>query len=296
MPRTRYNGLAKAGRTRRTKRRTSVATKAKYQAPTARNQRAQILGNARMIRHIKDQMPRNIYCDWEQLFQIFADPSTQANPVTFTTNGREITNFQNWSPCLRQSQIVPRKSSTRVYRITMNIRYTLQTSYWAQISLFVVTLKKDSNDRDFAGTAVLVTGNDYIANNVGPPPVPPIQLDPGYSNNVQLNSDVFKVHYARHVTLSQGGYLLPPVEIGGVESQTNPATTFKKGQVNLKMKMNVRTPRTTLPWTQIDFEALPYYQRYYLITCVSQQNAIGAINTTGVRVDAHMHACTMNSG
>lgn len=290
MPRTRYNGLSKAGRSRKSRKHSSVATRAKYQAPTARNQRKQILGNAKMIQHIRSQMPRNIYCDYQQLNSIVPEPSTNTNPVTFTTNGRALTAFNNWVAVMRESLVAANKSSTRIYRMQLNIRYTLQTSYWAQISLFIVTLRKDSSGRDFQGTNVLEYPSDFIGNIVG------VANDPAYLQNIRLNSDVFRVHYARHVTLSGGNYLLPPVEFGGIPASGAPSSTWKKGQVNLKLNMNVRNPTTPQPWTAIPFENLSPYQRYYLITCVSQQAAPGTTPASSVVIDTDLLACTMNSG
>lgn len=291
MPLVRYHGLRKAGRTRRTKRRASVATKAKYQAPTARNQRSQILGNARMIRAIKDQLPKPIMCDWLTRNSIQCEPSTDVNPVTFVTNGRELFNFPDWIPVMRQSEIVATKSSTRVYRMSMSIRYTLQASYWAQCSLFIVTLRKDFANRNPTGTNPLLVNEDYIANQLGVGP------NPQGSQNIELNPSVFKVHYRRHVSMAKGPYANQPNEVANAAWTSNSQTTWKKGLVNIKMRVNVRNPRAGEPWkdmTQVD--NLPYYHKYYLITAVTQEAEPGTPSPLSVIIDTMQHFCTVNSG
>jgi len=290
MPITRYNGLRKAGRTRRTKRRASVATKAKYQAPTARNQRSQILGNARMIRMIKDQLPKPIFCDWIRRESVVGDPSTDTNPVTFITDGRTLVNFSDWIPVMRQSSIVAAKSSTRIYRLSLSIRYTLQASYWAQVSLFVVTLRKDFTNRDPTGLNPLLVNEDYIANQLG------VGANPQGSQNIELNSSVFKVVYRRHISMAKGPYGDQPNEVANSAWTSNTQTTFKKGQVNLKLKMNVRNPRSGEPWRDMVQDQLPYYHKYYLITAITQEAAPGTPARLGVVVDTLVHACTVNSG
>lgn len=291
MPR-RFNALAKAGGRRRPRRRTNVVAKAKYLPKTARANRALIKSNALMLRQLKKQLPEPVFCDFQQLNSIQCEPSTVANPRTFTTNGRALTNFPDWQPCLRQSAVAIRKSSTRVYRMQMNIRYTLRSSYWAQCSLFIVTIRKDANIQDPTGTNILASNTDFITNQIG------TGFDPGYFQNIRLNSARYKVHYARHVTLTQGSYTLPPVEdqTSLIPFAGNPMTTYKKGQVNLKMRMNVRVPATSLAWPNLTIEQLPYYQRYYLLTAVTQQAEPGTTPDASVIIDTDLLACTVNYG
>lgn len=292
MVSTRFNPLKKAGQSRKRRRQTSVGTRAKWIRKTPSANRSLIKQNARVIRQIKANMPPPVRCDWQQLNTLLCVASTDEFASTVTTTGRKLTNFSGWRPVLRESLIVNNKSSTTIYRMNMNIRYTLQASYWAQISFFIVTLRKDSSNRDFDGQQVLVEGQDYIANRVGADAVN-VQ---SFQQNARLNPNVFKVHYARHVSMAQGGYLEEPAQIQQNDVVSNSFGTYRKGQVNLKMRMKVRNPVGNLAWGNVTFEQLPYYQKYYIITLVNQACEPNIDATEAVVINCDTMFSTINSG
>jgi len=281
--------LQKAGGARKRRRTASVGTRAKYAAKNPRVNRSLIRGNAAAISKIRDLLPKPLICDWNQRNSIPCSPSTSANPVTFVTNGRALTDFSQWRAVLRTSDVVPRKAQTRVLRMQMNIRYSLNASWWTNISLFIVTLRKDVSSRNPLGTNVLEVDTDYIANRLG------LADDPAFETGVRLNPAYFKVHYTRNVTMAQGGFLIPPTQIGGEDAVGNPMTTYRKGQVTLKMRMNVRNPRNAGSWRDLEFEDLPYYNRYYLLTCVTQQATVGTTAAASVIIDTDLLCTTMNA-
>ena len=287
---TKSNGLRKTRNTRKRRRSASVGLRARYAPKTARVNRSLIKGNARTIARLKALMPAPIHCDWQQLNTILCDTSTTQNPVTFTNNGRTLTDFGNWVNVLRQSQVVSAKSSTTVYRMSINFRVSLFQSYWAQVTIFVVTLRRDFANRNPEGTDILVLGGDYNGNRLTATP------DPNFMQNIRLNPAIFKVHYCRNITLAQGGYGSPPTQIGGNDAVSNPFATYRKGQINIKPNIKVRNPRTTLPWTSVPIEQLPPGNKYYLITAVTQQSAIGANPRDCVTIDTDLLASTRNSG
>ena len=246
-----------------------------------------------MLKRLARQIPRPIHTDWQQRNSILClslDPIPPGLTNTFSTNGRKLTNFPDWENILRQSSVVKQKSSTRVYRMQMQLRFTLGQSYWAQMSVFIVTLRRDANNKDPSGYNSLAEGVDYVSNRLG------VQDDPQLAVNPVLNSSIYKVHYSRHVTLTQGGFLESPAEIGGNNVVANGQTTYRKGQVNLKMSLNVRQPKADVPWTKVPIEGLPYYNQYYLLYFVTQRAADNASPNDLCILDTNMIASCVNSG
>ena len=284
---TRYNGLRKAGRTRRTRKRTSVATKAKWQKPTARNQRAQILGNARMISRVKSMLPPPAFCDWQQEAIVYAplDSTGAGLPVT-AWKPVALTDFAKWTPVLRISDVVQRAVSTKVLRLNLNMRYSLIGTNWAQISVFIVTPRRFWGDFD-PFTLPLQSGEDFI---VGESSLP---IGTSYTNP-RLNPARYKCHYVRHLTMSKGAWLQDPAVIQNQTYAGQPSSTFKKGSVNLKLNMKVRAPAIT-KWQQIPFDQLAYYNRYYLLVWFSTQTPDTVADGEQCQVSYDMLATTYNT-
>jgi len=272
MPLTKANALGKAGTKRRsTRRRTSTSTKVRFQAPTARNQRRQIGANARDVAYLKKMVKDSrIWCD----FQYKGDSYAVIDPAgNFTTS---------WSvvPLMRTDNIVERISSTYVSRMQLNLRYALQQSDYAQISLFIVTLRQQSASYNPEAVAP-IANQDYILNNG--------------DFNVRLNPSVWKCHYSRQVTMMANTYLEPSVP---GTTAGDPKTTFNKGQINLKPKIKARAPfqgGLQSAWKNLDISQLPFYQRYYLIIHFNQRSAAGQGLQTGARVAWDLLATTINS-
>lgn len=282
MPRVTFNRLSK--KKSRTKRRgTSTLTKAKYKPRTAAANRSLIKSNAYAIRAVKRLLPPSIRCDWQWSGAMFAD---LVGSPAFTTSYSVVPLMDplSWRACLRQDEQVPDSSTTRVLRMSMNLRYTLGISDWSQYTLFVVTVRPDSADRNVNNLAV---GNDYINSF-------------GQDMNVRLSPDLFKVHYTRNVSLTKNTWISQANTLGANASPAgyNPQTTMAKGQVNLKLNMRIRNPNRTAPWKDMEIDQFSPHERYYLLCFFTQRAA--SLNPpvpgqAGARVDYDALFTTFNS-
>lgn len=279
MARTKISGLKKSGGARKRRRSTSVSTRAKWQKPTARNQRSQILGNARMISKIRRLLPPVVYCDWQYKQEILGEISPDGLP-TLAIQSYVLTDFSKWQDVLRISPTVADAVATHIVRFNIDMRYSLVNSDWAQMSVFIVTMRKDHANRDPTVSA-LQSGSDFIlADN---------QFNP------TLNSAVFKVHFCRHITMTKNAWLTPPVQQGSQPAFSgDPMTTFRKGNINMKPNIRVRAPAIE-SWKALPYAQLPYYQRYFLLTFINSNNAAAPAVGTQARIDMNFMATTRNS-
>jgi len=253
------------------KKRTANTTKIKYQRPIARNQRSQIMTNARVISKIyRAVMTKQVYTDYQYLGTLFA----KLDQGNFTTSWGAwgLTNFPFWSAVLRQDSNVEESSSTFLKRLSLNFRYTLANSSWAQFNVWIVTPRKDASNLDPVASIGAgqnpVIGDDFIEGPQG--------------FNMRLNSAKYKVHFASYRTLTettlfQGALPLAPAG--------NPNTTWSKGQANLQPKSNYRLPATTGPWSTMTYMQQPYYSRYILLVSIVQNAPTQAQQNTGARFD-----------
>lgn len=275
MPRVSFNRLSKKRSSTR-KRRASVYTKTRYARPSAHRNKKLALTNALAIRAIKRMQPPKAYCDWQQASTLFADVAASPNYTT-TIASAQLMSPLNWTAVLRQDANVLEASSTLVKRLVCNLRYTLQDSNWAQISLFVVTFRKDAANRTINS---LTSPEDFIRST--------------QDFVVRLNPSVCKVHYVRHVSLTKGAFAEAPAVAGGVAFAGNPATTMAKGQVNMTLNAKIRQPLGTT-WTAMDQDQFVPGMRYQLLCFITQQSDSSTVNT-GVRIDYDCLATTMNLG
>jgi len=248
MPRVAFNALAKKKSSTR-KRRTSVATRAKYLPKTARANRSLIRANASEIRAVRRLVPPPIYTDW-QYTSSYAPFTTAAPGAYFNILSAELMNPTLWDPVLRQDANVITASSTLVKRMQLNLRYSLGESDWCQITTFVVSLRKDAADR-VVEQNLLIPGSDYIYS------------DQNY--NPRLNSKVFKVHYVRNLSLMSNTWMQPQANVGGSTFSGNPFTTLGKGQLNVKLDHRIRQPNGNA-WGLMTQDQFPPAQRLYLLT------------------------------
>ncbi len=260
MPRVTYNRLStKKARTYR-RRRASTVTRAKYQRPTARNQKKQILSNAYAIRTLRRLAPKPVYTDWQ--YTDVLRPQLDDSSVTDSILAVQLMSPRNpatgnafWQPVLRQDVNVTESSATRVLRMSINMRWRLGTSNWAQMTTFIVTLRKDATD---AVPNQLVKDVDYIVNG-------------GDNFNPRLNPAKYKVWYVRNVSLTYNAWVTQAADVGGDQLATQPGLTFAKGQANLKLNFNIRQPAQGLAWNAMDQSQFGPSQRMFLITFFSQQ-------------------------
>lgn len=279
MPVTRYNALRKYGRTRFRRRRASVATRAKYQKPTANNQRKQILGNARMITRIKRLMPQPVYCDWQYKLQVLGEATPDGDP-TFSQKAFTLVDFSNtWNPVLRISTTVNNEVATKIIRMNFNMRYSLVGSDWAQMTIFVVTLRKDAANRD-PTVVPLQSGADFVANTD--------------LFNVRLNSAIYKVHYSRNVTLSSSTFLGGAATVQNNTFAGNPNTTIKRGNFVIKPRLHIRAPAQDF-WRNMVPNQLPYYQRLFLLTFITQNNNTQLAAGSQCKINMDMLCTTVNT-
>lgn len=252
------------------RRRVSTYTKAKYQRPTAKNQRSQIMANARVIARV-DRIMRasRIWTDYQQV--------VEGSAINDTWIAVALTNCASWTPVLRKSDIVERQAKTWYDRCAINMRYLLNDSDFVQYTVFVVTLRQNAASRDLVTVPPNFATGEWTAG---------IDLQ-----NVRLNPAVFKVHFARDVTLTANtlGGSNPTGPTGGPLAG-NPATTWRKGQINLKTKFSMRQPTDTDRWRTLTALDQPYWRRYYLLVHSIVQNTGTPILNAKVNIDA-LHTC-----
>lgn len=278
MPIVRKTGLRKYGGTRKRRRPASVATRAKWQKPTARNQRSQILGNARMIRRMRSLMPTPVWSDFQYRQKVLGIISNDGDP-TFSQSAYPLVDFATWVPVLRVSSESLDAVATKILRMNINFRYNLKNSDWAQITLYIVTPRRDAANRDPVAVP-LQAGQDFIGNSD--------------LLNSRLNSSIWAVHWARNVTLTSSTFLGQPATVQGDTFAGNPMTTYKKGNVTIKPKFRIRAPIGT-KWSDMQPQQLAYHSRYYLLAFISSNNTSAIAEGTQVEVDMDMLATTLNS-
>ena len=262
---TRTNSLGKFT-ARRGRKRTSNVVKVKYEAPTAKNQRNQIMRNAKTLAKIsKKVLSSRVFCDWQFVGQLYA--KLDAGNYTTTWGAFPLMDTNSWRAVLRMDENVAEGSATFIQRLSINLRYTLGLSSWAQFNVWVVTPRKDAADRDPAGE--IAAGNN------------PIQfidyIEGPNAFNLRINPATYKVHFASYRTLTettlfQGALPLAPAG--------NPNTTWAKGQVNVPCKTRVRAPTGGTPWKEVTYMNKPYYDRYFLLVAIVQ-NAPSAVQLNG---------------
>lgn len=264
----------------------STVTKAKYARKSAAVNRSLIKNNAYAIKKLYKLIPKPLYTDYQYttgLAPFFGDVSTPY----FTIRSAELMNPFLWNPVLRQDVNVLESSSTLVKRMSMNMRYTLGASDWCQITVFVVSVRKDAADR-IIGAAGLVENEDYIFSGASQ------QLNP------RLNPAVMKVHYTRDISLAASAWLEDKTLLtnpGGQGTETNfsnAQTTFAKGQVNMKLNFHLKQPNSGNVWKNMDQNQLSPYQRLSLLVFFRGKTAEVDDNPPRVDFDA-LYTC-YNSG
>lgn len=245
MPRITFNRATKRRSSVR-KRRTSTLVRAKYKPRTATANRSLIKSNALAIRSMKRMLPKLIYTDYQYKFANAPAFPTAPAPYQFITNN-ELMSPNLWAAVLRKDDNAIESSQTMIKRMQINLRYTLQEQNWVQITTFIVTIRPDATNR-VINSGSLVLGDDYI-----------YSVD---EFQPRLNSNVFKVHYRRHVTLMAGSFGQTAFESQGDTLVSNSQSTFKKGQVNIPLNFKIRQPNGQT-WRNMDQSQFGPYRRYF---------------------------------
>ena len=245
MPRVTFNRATKK-RSSYIKRRSSTLTKARYKPKTTAANRSLIKSNALAIRSMKRMLPKLIYTDYQFKFANAPAFPTAPAPYQFITNN-ELMSPNLWAEVLRKDENVTQSSQTMIKRMQINLRYTLAEQNWVQITTFIVTIRPDATNR-VINAASLVEGDDYI-----------YSVD---EFQPRLNSNVFKVHYRRHVTLMAGSFGQEAFQSAGDTLVANSESTFKKGQVNIPLNFKIRQPNGQT-WRDMDQSQFGPYRRYF---------------------------------
>lgn len=252
MPFMKRNSLSKMSRTQVRRRRTSVVKRARFQKPTARNQKSQIMGNAMAIRSLRRLVPPPVYTDYQ--YSRGYGPFFGPDPTAYSSVlCDKLMNCTNWVPVLRRDSNALESTTTLIKRMQLNIRYDLGESNWCQITTFVVSLRRDAANRTPDDTATLTEGDDFI-----------VSTQQGF--NARLNPSVFKVHYVRNLSLMSASWTQPETVAGNATFTSNSLTTFAKGQVNMKLNFRLRQPVTPQNWKSMTQEQLSPHQRLYILT------------------------------
>lgn len=264
------------------RKRVGNATKVKYQAPTARNQKKQILSNAKAIKYLyKVAMPQKVYCDW----QLFGRQYVNVDPGgSFTTTWQAfpLMSLPDWRACLRQDDNVRESSTTFIQRLSINMGYFLDLSNWCNFSVWIVTPRSSAADRD--PTADIAAGQlpvqyiDYI--------------EDVNAYNTRLNSQIYKVHFASYRSLTETTWFqaaLPAAPAG------SPGTTFARGQCNIRCNTKIRRPTAGDSWKEQPYMQIPYYNRYYLLVRMVAQSPPAAPAARVASFTFDQQAVTINS-
>lgn len=239
------------------RKRASLATRAKYQRPSAKNQKRQIVSLAKQVAkntaHINSQ---KVFTDfqWGDL-QAPSKGIVQAMS-TGTWYAWPLTDFSRWGPVLRTDSNVMESSKTYCVRCQLNVRCNIgDVSQLAYVNVFVVTPRKDAIDSitlqppTIGQMQQLVQGTQFIESNQNE------------GANVRLNTSQFKVHAAKYITLTPNA---PTEPLPQGQSVGNPFATWRKWQWNIPLKFSVRMP-VNRPWHNIPLDDMAYYQRFYLL-------------------------------
>lgn len=255
----------RAGRKPFVRRRAPIASRVRYQRPTARAQRSQIASIARMaVRNSKILNQSKVYCDWWENEEL-----TDYNPVgSFPI---ELTDIAGWRPGARQSQIVSRERNTFVRDMTFN--YYVSASRMDQplfLSMFIVTLRPTAVGEPIPSP--LVPAQFPVP---APPPVGAFDYtSQGSEQSIILNSAKYRVLWTRsfhlfpwnQAPINQGD---EPIPFG------DPSTSFRRGRINLRLNWNLRSKGLGF-WKDIGIGDLPPSRRMYLL-CASYSSSTDGV-------------------
>ncbi len=264
---TALRGSAARPSRKRSVRRSVNIAKVKYQAPTARHQKGQILANARLLaRHSRMLRTHKVYTD----FQLDKAAMPAASGEWFVD---KLTDFQNWVSVLRQDPVMLEKSHTFILRAQINFRVVLNDANFLGLNVFIVTLRKN-------------------AANIDPftnPPIKPtewIENSQAQGFNIRLNPSIYDVKMARYISLTNSGMLQPAIP---ADTAGNPYSTWKKFQVNLPLKMSVTQPALygsgQGSWKFIGFDNLAHYHKYYIMVYAVYRMSTAAVIPPGASFD-----------
>lgn len=257
-----YQGTRSGARKAR-RRRTSVATRVRWQKPSARNQQRQLRSVAKIALQNRRMLSANkAYCD-------FYDGANTSNALSLWY-AAELTHPALWAASNREDLDV--FVSQTAYWRNMVLEYFVASSTKesrVDVEIYVVSLRNSAANWSI-GTGpggALTQGQDYTTM--------------GQGNAVSLNSGIFKVHYSKTFSIFPRipqGTSPPPTFSGDAD------TTYRRGKVNLALNFKVRSP-AGVQWKTLNQANLPPNQRMYLIwRGVSQDTTNGFTMNWGSHV------------
>ncbi len=243
------------------KRRPSMVSKVYRRKPTARNQQKQIAAVTRLAVANRRRF-QSVYTDWQ--ISPTSDPSDigygfNLSPATWQTI--RLTNFDQWEPVLRQSDVVNDSNHTFVKRIQINLRANINAGY-ATCNFFIVRTRFTDATRDLFSAPPTVANGDFTENTNFP------------GACIRLNSSKFKVLAHTYFTLKTHPVGTAPGSPNFIPGDPLPAE--KKWQWTIHPSCKVHQSAfssggSVVPgkWPQKAFEDLPYYNRLYLMAYVN---------------------------
>lgn len=236
MPRvtSSYGSMRTRPGVRRTRRRgSSVGTRARYQRPSAYNQRSQIRSLARQTAY-NTRLLRStlVHTDWYR--------RSEANITNNNFLGETLSSMEDLQAVNRQSVDVFTSQTVVIRNLIFEWSCTHgDVASPAEWTLFICTPRPNNADYT-VGNPAITEGIDFANIGDGSAPI--------------INSGQFKVLYMQH-------FRTFPLQSGGVSSG-NPNTSYRKGKVNLKLNYKIRSP-TSSSWKDLTDAELPTHQRLY---------------------------------
>lgn len=228
------------GRSTRFRKKPSTTLRKVYtRRPTAQNQKRQIARVTRLALANRKRF-KTVYTDWQTNGVAYIDSSTPGSWNVF-----RLSDVMTWVSVLRQDTNVNESSHTFVKRLQVNYTSWITQGY-AHVNIFVVRPRYPAANKDPA--TGMVINEDYVHN-------PNFQYA-----NLRLNAGKFKVLYSAYKFLmvdSMGN------TGGGIPG--DPTDTFMNRQINLNVNIKVAQAATTDAWHKKVFEAMPYYDKLYLL-------------------------------
>lgn len=237
----RRQGTRSGGERRRRRRRSSVSTRAKYERPSSRNQRSQIMSLARMAsRNSKILNDSKVYCDW-----------FQQNSTTYggtSSIGIPLTDIVAWQPGARSNNVVPREQTSYIREMLFNYYVAAPaTNNPLYLSMFLVTIRPTATNLPIPSP--LVVNQDYTTQ--------------GSRNSIILNSSKYRTLWTRFFVLYPANQT--PLNPGDEPLPWgNPFTIYRRGRVTLKLNWTARGVGADT-WKDLGINSLSPSKRVYLI-------------------------------
>ena len=234
----------------------SIRARAKYQAPSARNQRSQIRTLAKLaVRNSRLIKAQQTFTDYIQSGTINYGFPTQQIIDLMTMN--------TWVPTLRQNLDVITQQRTYIKYMQFNwFMETQGVNNLTQTTMFLVSLRP---------TAATWTPASGLTQNQE-------WATQGAQNAVTLNPGVFKVHWTRHWTTfpNTSAAYDPGGPLAGAEilvPNGDPSDRYRKGRINIRSRYSIRAPASG-PWKQMVSEQLPPHRRLFFLIFANQETPL----------------------